>query len=340
MLKSWLIIFSTIIFFGCQNRKNTEFPDVKSKKDDISFNDSLFVENPQFKKGDIRRYGIFPNQPISQEKLKKILNLAQNGLKIKIPQGIYNTNLVIEGLKDISISCDDVVITGALQITDLNNNRSSNISIKGSITILDKVFIRKSSNLYFDTLVVKTDTAQNMYKKMNRGVSIYAGSNNVNFKNLEISGTGGNEDEFYKYTAAALQVHGWDNNPEFITIDKLVVKNVQRTAVYLTGNGHLIKKAIVINYAQHGKKTNMFGLDDAKPGSEKEFSGVWLNKCNNCDIDSLEISNNFQKPYSLKLGIGIYSEPAVINNLSLKGKAKQAPIEDNLLTNVLVKHEY
>lgn len=341
MLRCGLIILITIILFGCQKRKEAaDFPDTKPNKDDISFNDSLLVEYSQFKIGDIRRYGIFPNQPIIQEKLKRILKLAQNGFKIKFPKGVYNTNLVIEGLKDISIICDDVVITGVLQITDLNNNRSSNISINGSITILDKVFIRKSSNIVFDTLVVKTDTLQNRYHKMNRGVSIYTGSKNIKIKTLKIFDTGGSKDDYYKYSAAAFQVHGWNNNPEFITIDNLMVENAQRTAVYLTGNGHEIKKAIIENYAVNGDNANMFGLEDAKPGSEKDFAGVWLNKCNNCEIDSLEISNNYQKPYSLKFGIGIYSEPAVINYLSLKREAKFAPIEDDLLTNVLVKHEY
>jgi hypothetical protein len=119
-----------------------------------------------------------------------------------------------------------------------------------------------------------------------------------------------------------------------------LIKNAQRTAVYLTGNNQIIRKATITGYAQNGGNINMFGLEDAKPGTEKEFAGFWINKCNDCIIDSLLIENTSEKPYSLKFGVGTYSKPAVINNLSLKGMAKKAPIKDDILTNVLVKNEY
>jgi hypothetical protein len=85
----------------------------------------------------------------------------------------------------------------------------------------------------------------------------------------------------------------------------------------------------------------MFGLDDASPGEETEFSAVWINRCNSCEIDSLIINSTYNKGrYSLRLEEGKYHEPTFINNIQLSSKTKELPIKDDKLTNILVKHEF
>ena len=85
----------------------------------------------------------------------------------------------------------------------------------------------------------------------------------------------------------------------------------------------------------------MFGLEDASPGEEKEFTGAWINRCNDCVIDTLAINSNtiFGK-YSLRLDEGVYHEPTFINNIHFGAKAKELIIKDDELTNILVKNEY
>jgi len=91
-----------------------------------------------------------------------------------------------------------------------------------------------------------------------------------------------------------------------------------------------------------GSNENMFGLDDAKTGEETVFSALWINKCNNCEIDSLDIYSTTpnKRGYSLRLDEGRYHEPTFINNIRMNGIAKQLPIFDDQLTNILVKNEY
>ena len=214
------------------------------------------------------------------------------------------------------------------------------IAINGELTVLDKVFVRKSNNISFDTINIKTDTTLNIYKTKNKGVSIYSGSNLLFFNKLSIINTGGQLDDTYKYTASALQIHGWNNNPENLTINHLSIFNADRTAVYITGNNHKIIKTEIINFGL-GTNKNMQGLEDADLGEEKEFSGVWINKCSDCTFDTISISNKFKKGnYSLRLDQGIYEKPTFIYNVRISEEAKNLEILADKLTNILVKNEY
>ncbi|WP_242120106.1 hypothetical protein [Aestuariivivens sediminicola] len=333
-MKYTLLIICLLVSLSC-----VEQPEQIEKRPMISpahFDDNAFAINSDYKKGDVRRYGIMPDAPIDQIKLKRVIALAQKGVPIRFPKGYYETNLILNKVLNATFVFRDAIVTGAVNIID----GSDNIVFEGQLTVLDKVFVRKSQNIVIENLSIQSDTLKSYHHKFNRGLSIYAGTRNISFKKLSILNTGGLNDQFYTYTAAALQVHGWNNNPQNLKISNLYIENAQRTAVYLTGSGHYIRKAIIKNFGQGGSSQTMFGLEDAKPGSEREFAGFWINKCNDCIIDSLEINNYSKNTYSLKFGIGTYSKPTFINNLRLIDKAKYAPVEDDLLTNILVKSEY
>lgn len=339
MIKYLVLLAFAFLFNSCLERekKSTVTERINSSE---KFYDSLWVKDYSYAKGDVRRYGLYPDESIQESTLNTVLNLAEEGLILTFPKGFYKTNFELIGKKNITIYFDDVTIGGAINIINVDSETSVNIKLKGKICVLDKVFLQQAKNISFEDLIIKSDTTRNIHNRLNRGLSIYAGSKNIFFEDLKILDTGGTGDDFYKFTAAALQIHGWNDNPENIVIRNLLIQNASRTAVYITGNNHKIGKAKVENYGKSGSSNNMFGLEDAKSGSEKLFTGFWINKCNDCIIDSLEISNLYKTDYSLKLGIGEYSKPAVINNIRRSGKSKHEPIEDDILTNVLVKNEY
>ncbi len=321
------------ILISCKEKNNYK---VLTPIVNFDVNDLEYRINDSFSKGDSRRYGVFPNQPISTKRMSNILDLAAKGLPITFPKGVYKSNLVFNGVSNVNLIFKEATICGAINIFDGSNK----IKFSGQLTILDKLFIRKSSNIQFDTLLVKTDIVKNIYKKKNRGVSIYAGSKMISFKFLRIDDTGGVSEDHYKHSAAALQVHGWNDNPEYVYIANLEINNSDRTALYITGRGHQIGKGAIHNYGL-GDSINMFGLEDAKPGEEKEFTGAWINRCNDCVIDTLAISSNvFAGKYSLRLDEGVYHTPTFINNVHFKSKAKELPIKTDELTNILVKNEY
>lgn len=338
MIRLVVFVVFVIITFSCEQDVSSKVPLVSNLN--TNFSDLQYVLSDSFPKGDIRRYGIFPNKPVDQNTFTKVLELVSKGLPITFPKGIYNTNIKIEGLKDVQLNFNDAIITGAILIIEKDSVPSQRIEFKGQLTVLDKLFIRKSKDITFNDVILHSDTLNNIYNKKNRGVSIYSGSRNISFKTLKINNTGGTEDSFFKYTAAALQIHGYDNNPEHITIKNLEITNSDRTALYITGNNHKLDKVSITNFGL-GSSKNMFGLEDAKPGTEKEFTGAWLMKCNNVVIDSLEINQADKKgKYSLRFGEGKYHEPTFINHIKLSGYAKQLNIADHKLTNILVKDEY
>jgi len=330
------IIYSLLLFVSLSCKKTKVLDEMQLPKIDNSINDSKYVVNKTYKKGDVRRYGVYPNQPIIQKNLSNIIALASEGLPMTYPKGVYKTSLVFNKISHINFIFKEAIFSGGISILD----GSSKLKFDGQLTVLDKLFIRKSNNILFDRLIIKTDTVLNVYHKKNRGVSIYAGSKKVSFNCLKIEDTGGTSEEFYKYTAASLQIHGWNNNPEQVYVNKLEINKSGRTALYITGKGHQIEKVIINNFGL-GSAKNMFGLEDASAGEEKEFSGAWINRCNDCVIDTLEIISNtdFGK-YSLRLHEGLYHEPTFINNVHFKNKAKELSIDDDELTNILVKNEY
>jgi hypothetical protein len=337
-MKQFCLVFGLILFISCVDTK--ESVDIINPTENLNVGDSEFIIDSTYAKGDVRRYGIFPNKAVSGKHLNNVLYLANQGLPILFPKGYYDTSIVLKKASNISLQFDEAVLGGGFQIIDEDNQESQYIKISGTLTILDKIFIRQSNNISFDGVILTSDTIQNIYKQKNRGVSIYAGSKNIKFNSLTINDTGGEPKEFFKYTAAAFQVHGWKNNPENILINSLSINNAGRTALYLTGNNHQIYKALVSNFGL-GSNKNMFGLDDASPGEETEFAAVWINRCNSCEIDSLAIHSTFNEGmYSLRLDEGKYHEPTFINNIRIDNKAKELPIKDDKLTNILVKHEY
>lgn len=337
-MKHICLVLSLILCLSCVDTKETI--DIVNPTENHNVNDKEYIIDNTHAKGDVRRYGVFPNQDVSEKHLSNILYLANQGLPIYFPQGYYNTSIALKKALNVSLQFDGVTLGGGFQIINETDQESQFIKITGTLTILDKLFIRQSNNISFDNVFLISDTIQNIYKQKNRGVSIYAGSKNIKFNTLTIIDTGGDPTEFFKLTAASLQVHGWKNNPENILINQLNIDNASRTALYLTGNNHQINKANVSNFGL-GSNENMFGVDDASPGEEKEFSAVWINRCNSCEIDSLAINNaNNRGQYSLRLDEGKYHEPTFINNIRINNNAKELPIKDHKLTNILVKHEY
>jgi len=329
------LLFSLILCLSCVDSK--EIINIVPPEETLNVDDSEFIIHQTFTKGDVRRYGVFPEQTISTNDFKNVLSLANQGLPIYFPAGYYNTSISLENTSNVTIKFDEVILAGHLQIT----NNSERIKINGSVTILDKLFIVQSRDISFEKVIVKSNQTQNIYEQKNRGVSIYAGSKNIKFDSLFISDTGATRDDFFKHTAASLQIHGWNDNPKNIQINKLEINNAGRTALYLTGQNHKLNNIKISNFGL-GSNENMFGLDDAKTGEETVFSALWINKCNNCEIDSLDIYSAApnKRGYSLRLDEGKYHEPTFINNIRMSGTAKQLPIFDDQLTNILVKNEY
>ena len=147
------------------------------------------------------------------------------------------------------------------------------------------------------------------------------------------------KDDSFKRIRAAVQVHGWNENPEDIIIEKIHIKSSDRHGVYLTGRNHIINE-IVIDKFGIGNTKDIQDIDDSDI-SKKETSlitGLWLNKCDNTTIGSVIINTKESKgKYALWLDSGDIGKPTIIESLVLKGGDEKLPIYAEDITNVVVK---
>ncbi|MBQ4801410.1 hypothetical protein J8L88_01005 [Aquimarina sp. MMG015] len=335
---------ATIIFFlalGCNNSTL-----IKERKDVISnFNDEKYVINGDYRIGDVRRYGCMPNSTIGnhpyskKHTLETILDIAEKGIEITFPEGYYKSELVFKGRENVKVNFNKAEFGGSIQIIDdaIKKIKSSNIILKGQLTTYTKFFTRNSNEIYVEDLIIRSDTTKSLLGLRSMGCDIYAGTKNLRMNNLVV-GDLGSGSEKYKFSRAALQIHGWGNNPEGIIIKKVLIKSSDRHGVYLTGDRHKIDELIVDNFGV-GSVINMESLEDAQKEESKMISGVWFNKCNNSEIGSIEINKtNSKGRYSIWFDEGKFEEPTIIEHLILIGKTEKLPINSNdAFTNVLVK---
>jgi hypothetical protein len=335
-VKGIISILVLWIFLAC--KPEAEIQKINPPRISSKFDDKAYVANPNFSYGDVRRYGIFPETEVPKSVLDRIIELANQGVPLVFPSGYYPISLDIEGAEDISIYFHNAVLGGGISIVEKKNQSSSRIALKGSLTVLDRIFVRQSSDILMDTLRIISDEERNIYGEKNRGLSIYVGSRNIRVDDLKVIHSGGEPTEHYQFSAAAVQLHGWNNNPRNVYIHKLTIRNAERSGIYLTGSGHRIGILEVSGFGS-GSKIQMAGLDDAAPGSAELFAGVWINKCENCELDTVRISNGpLQNLTGLRMDPGEAFKPTIIYNLLLNGDSTDLRVEDSELTNVIVKN--
>lgn len=330
------ILFLALFFVACKNTKNENPNSPLSPTTNIDFKENNYVIHKEHIVGDSRRYGIFPNKKINKTYLYNILTLAENGIPIKFSKGFYNTNLILKGRKNIKLFFDDAEFSGQIQIIDDKNKIQSNsITFKGKLTTYNKFFSRNSSKIKIDTLIIASDTLKNKFKKRSLGCNIYAGTTNLEIKKLIVKDLGSG-DSYYTYSMAALQIHGWNNNPENVVINEAIIEKSDRHGVYITGKNHVINNLIIKDV---GLGTTVFnnGLEDAHKNEIHTISSLWINRCDNSFFKNVKIfCNNSNAQYSVNFDEGIPSEPTIIDSLSIYNCTNQKMFP-NKLTNIIVR---
>jgi hypothetical protein len=339
-----IILFSILIVFFSQCKKEQKKNTLNVKPKLIQSIEKQFVIDSSFVIGDCRRYGIFPDSIPSKKKLnlydirlKKLLELSETqNLKIFFQKGYYPLNLNILSNRNVQLHFQNSEFN-TLRITDERGDKSKNIVITGKLTLYDKFSSFNVENIVIDSLIIKTDTIKNLTKKRSRGFHIYKATKNLKLNYLQIDDLGSGIEKYYKNAHAALTI---DGRPENITIKSVKIHSSDRHGAYITGENIKIDRIEINNFAQ-GNTNGMTGMIDLTKGKETKLTGFWINHCNDCVIDTLILDNTTKKGfYSLQLDQGIYSKPSFINNISLRSYSKTLPIEDDILTNVLVKNEF
>lgn len=322
-------------FLSCKkNEDNTSYTSSIS----INTDDSEFVKDSTFAKGDARRYGVFPNLKANPKDVSNILNLAEKGILIKFQKGFYDMSLIFEGRNGVSMHFDDSEFSGQIQIIeDIKGIASENIKLKGKLTTYNKLFTRQSINISIDTLIIASDTLKNSFGERSLGCNIYAGTKHLDIKHLNIKDLGSGS-AYYTHSLAALQIHGWNDNPEYITIREAVIEKSDRHGAYITGNNHQIDQ-LTIKKVGLGTVSFNNGLEDAELDEINTFTALWINKCQNTTIDKAIIDCKDSKAaYTVHFDEGLANEPTIINYLTINNKKNSIPMLPRDLTNIVVRH--
>jgi len=339
-MKSFIKIFILLFLTICVSCKGQES---QKRLFENVINDSLYTLFPKYKSGDSRRYGIFPdslNNKIHPNTGKSLINsvieLAQNNpVEIKFHKGYYGINLIFDSKQNIDLYFNKSEFD-LVHITNEGGTHSKNINLKGTLILYDRFGTYYSSNINVDSLIIKTDLQKNLKNSRSRGCHIYKGTDSLYIKYLKIEDLGSG-DKKYINNHAALAIDGLRENPSHITIDEVYITSSDRHGAYITGSNNVFKKIIINKYGQ-GTTDFMSGMQDSKKGDEKILSALWINRCNNCLFENVQILTKYSKNgFPLKLDEGDSGKPTIIENLFLDVEYKDSLILDDILTNVLVK---
>lgn len=334
------------LLVSCKSDSSKEIKKQEQVNNETSQSIELkYAIDQSYEIGDVRRYGIFPekglgNHPVSGDNsLETVLKLAESeGITLKFPKGYYKYGLSIVGKENITMEFDDAVFGGPINIMEKDGKKSSDIQITGRLTSYFRFFVRNSEDILVEDLIISSNKDKNIAKERSYGCDIYAGAKNIYIQSLTIEDMGSDNDTF-KRARAALQVHGWNNNPEYLEIEKLHIKSSDRHGVYLTGNNHVIHEVSIDKFGV-GNINNIQDLDDTNVDEKETFkiTGLWLNKCNDCLIGSAVVNTNDSKgEHAIWLDEGDRSKPSIINKIKLIGGEKNMDIYVEELSNAVIK---
>ncbi len=336
MKRNILLISFFAIFISC-NKKAKGDTNQKIKPNLVKtkiYTDNQLVLNKEFKIGDVRRYGMFPDSAYSYRhpltnnpKITDVLDLAENeGIELFFPKGFYNVPLILDSRENIKIKSnkaefDIIDITVDPEI----KKKPRNITIKGTIISFDRLGITESTNVKIDSVIIKSDTIRSARKMRARGCHIYYGSNHISIDYLQIDDFGSG-DKRYDNNHAALAIDGWGNQPKNVYIGEVYIKSTDRHGVYITGENHFIGDIIIDKFGV-GNDKEMLPMQDADAKEEKLFAGVWVNRCFNSIINNIYINNKNSKGYfNVNFDEGDLDKPVKIQYLEVKNFNRTLPV--------------
>ncbi len=321
----------TLVFTSCKN----ENKNLNSQTEAETFNENDYVVNIDFKVGDVRRYGIFPDSAFAathpftkKTKMETVLDLAENhDIELFFPRGYYKIALILDSRKNLNIRFD-LAEFDVIHITNDAPSKISpeNINLKGQVITYDRLGITEAHNISIDTVYLKSNTDKNLRQMRGRGCHIYHGCNDIKIKYLEIEDFGSG-DKSYQHNHAALAIDGYRNNPKNVQIEKLHIKSTDRHGIYITGQDHDIGEVIIDRFGM-GSSKEMSGMQDAQKDEEKDFKAIWINKCYNSSIKKITINEKESKgKYTAHFDDGTQEKPVIIGEIRI--------LNDNPKINIL-----
>jgi hypothetical protein len=320
-MKKLISLLIIVIIVSCGKDKKETKP-TTTKTEEKAFNDNDYVLNADYKVGDVRRYGIFPDSihatghPFTKKsRLETVLDLAENhGIEMSFPKGYYKTALVFKGRQNINLHFDAAEFGGMIQFLEKDSTQTKNIKLTGSVITYGGLFSRNTNKVAINKLTIKSDAIKSIYKIRSKGCHIYAKSQDITINNLIVEDLGSGSDKF-KHIHGAVIING--TNTENVKIKKIHIKSSDRHGLYISGKDHLIGDVVVDKFGM-GSSKGMSGLAHTTNGEEKEFKALWVNKCYDSFIENITINEKDSKgKYTAHFDSGNKNKPFTIGKFKV-----------------------
>ena len=118
MKNLYFLLGILVCFFSCKEKeageKSNSHKKIAFKETQKILSEDAYILNENFPKGDVRRYGIFPDSaytnthPVSKKsKITTVLDMAEtNKIELFFPKGYYKTALLLDSRKNIKLRFD------------------------------------------------------------------------------------------------------------------------------------------------------------------------------------------------------------------------------------------
>lgn len=343
MNKLLYILIISLLFSSCKNEteKKSENKTIEQKEEsELSKLIETLTVDDKFNIEDVRRYGLMPDMAVGSHPktgnkiVDEVISLAENGQKLNFPSGYYKTALNLSQKSNLNLNFEGAFFSGAIIIKGEKDNPSMNIKLKGKIGTYSTFSSSFIEDVTIDSLIIKNDKEKNISKIESSGCNIYSGTLSLYVDYIEIEGIGSESDQF-RYTPAALMVHGKSPEPYDIFLKEVVIRSSDRHGAYLSGSSIDIEKLKIMSYGK-GKISNLLPIAYTELGDEKKVTGLWLNNFNGSNIDNLEINseNSTQAVDAIYLDKGDANFVSNIIDIKLFGNKKE--IRKNPATNVRI----
>ena len=242
------------------------------------------------------------------------LNYIENPQTNFIRLGIFFLLLLIK------LNFEKAAFIGAILINGTSEEKLKNINLTGTLLSYSSLSSKYNDGVSIDSLIIKNDKTINISNLYSTGCNIYTGTLSLRINYLEIEGIGSVGDQ-YRYTPAALMIHGKSPSPEDILIKNAYIKSSDRHGAYLSGKFIEINN-LFISSVGLGEIENMPKIAYSKSGDEKEITAVWLNDFEDSNIGDLHInaSSSPKLSYALFLDSGDVNFPSTVAKVHLTGK--------------------
>ncbi|WP_141402457.1 hypothetical protein [Sediminicola luteus] len=318
---------------------------VGSEKSLDTFVEKNYVLYSVYEKGDSRRYGVFPDKqadgsphPFSgKSKIQTLLDISERGkIEIRFTEGYYPFDLTLIKRRNVRLIFENATFK-TLYLTNENEEILNQIKLEGTLKLVDRLGAYNINGVEMDSIIVYSDTTNVLLNYRNRGCKFYKKTNNVKIKYLKISDVGSGS-KLFENTYAALMIDGMGDNPKNISIQEVVISNVDRNGMYVSGNNHSFG---IVNISSFGKgsKEHLNKIQETVGNEYLTFCGIWINRCEDTYFRRVNIlaDDSLEWPVFMKLDEGPVYKPVVIDYLEMNRIYEDTLIYDKKTTNVLIK---